>query len=46
MTTATGADLPFAIECAVFALSHAGVLLAIRMLRGMRAATPEAALTF
>lgn len=44
--TVTGVDLPFVIECVVFALSLAGVLLAIRRLRRLRAATPEAALTF
>jgi membrane protease YdiL (CAAX protease family) len=41
-----GVDLAFAIECIVFALSLAGVLLAIWRLRRLRAAAPEASLTF
>lgn len=34
--TVTGVDLPFAIECVVFALSLAGVLLAISKLQRLR----------
>lgn len=44
--TVAGVDLAFAIECVVFALSLAGVLLAIWRLRRLCAAPNEAALTF